>query len=96
MKGLVHSEADGLSIPSATLAPVSAPAMTVLAELAAMTGADIWERYDAGFCRELEKHGLVRIVKAKHAPKNGALRQPYFGCKATAAGRKLIASGASA
>lgn len=65
----------------------------MLTYLDGVAGADVWERWDAKTCRELEPLGLVRIVKAKNAPANGAMRQPFFGVKITAAGRKAIAKG---
>lgn len=58
--------------------------------LVGVEGADVWAQYHARICRELEKLKLVRIVKARNAPENGALQQPYFGVKITAAGRKAI------
>lgn len=58
--------------------------------LVGVPGCDVWERFDASICRELENLKLVRIVKARNAPKDGAKRQPYFGVKITAAGRKAI------
>lgn len=53
-------------------------------------GADVWGNFEARICRELEKLKMVRVVKAKNAPKNGAARQPYFGAKLTAAGRQAL------
>ena len=52
-------------------------------------GADIWGYGEAITCRELEKMGLVKIVPAMNAPKDGAKRQPYFGCIAIAKKLKL-------
>lgn len=69
---------------------------SLLLELAAMPGADVWDRPDAYLCRQLEPLGLVRIVKARGAPANGALRQPYFGVKITAAGRRALIAHAKA
>ena len=63
-----------------------------LRELADIPGADVWDRPDAAICRSLEKLGLVWIVKAKNAPRDGAQRQPYFGVKISAAGRRALRS----
>lgn len=54
-------------------------------------GCDVWDYSNAEACRALEKVGLVKIVKAKFPPRDGAQRQPYFGAKRTAAGTKAIA-----
>lgn len=62
----------------------------MLQTLSTIEGADVWDYSDARTGRELEKLGLVRIVKARNAPANGALRQPYYGVKITAAGRKAV------
>lgn len=66
--------------------------ITMLRALANVTGADVWGYRDARTGRELEKLGLVRIVKARNAPANGAERQPYYGIKIKAAGRKAVAA----
>lgn len=63
---------------------------SMLEYLVGVPGADVWDRSDAAVCRSLEPHKLVRIVKAKNAPKDGAARQPYFGVKITRAGMKAI------
>ena len=55
-------------------------------------GADVYGYGEAMICRQLQRADLVRIVKAKNAPKDGAEKQPYFGAKLTAAGRKLLAA----
>ncbi|WP_341020963.1 hypothetical protein [Brevundimonas diminuta] len=62
----------------------------MLEYLVGVEGADIWNHAQAGVCRSLEGRKLVRIVKAKNAPKDGAARQPYFGVKITRAGMKAI------
>lgn len=51
-------------------------------------GADVWNRKVAEIFREMEKEEpkLIRIVKPRMAPQNGADAQPYFGVKLTAAG----------
>ncbi len=54
------------------------------------TGADIWTLGPAQICRTLEKRGLVMIVNAQRAPRNGAERQPHFGAKLTAAGWRAL------
>ena len=56
-------------------------------------GADVWSRRAAVICREMARSRppLVTIVKAKHAPADGAAKQPYFGCIATWQGRELLA-----
>ena len=64
--------------------------LSMLEYLVGVEGADVWERAQAGVCRSLEGRKLVRIVKAKNAPKDGAARQPYFGVKITSAGKKAI------
>lgn len=55
-----------------------------------LDGADIYDLGDARLCRGLEKDGLVDCVPAQQAPKDGAKRQPYFGCIATKKGRKEL------
>jgi hypothetical protein len=56
-------------------------------------GADVYGFADALFLRGLHQTrcGFVRIVKARYAPKNGAERQPYFGCILTRKGRDVLA-----
>lgn len=54
-------------------------------------GADVYRMDLAGKYRELQKRGLVRIVKAKNAPKSGIEQQPYFGCIITAKGVRMLA-----
>lgn len=58
--------------------------------LSGVPGADVWEMHDAGVCRSLEPLKLVEIVQARHAPVDGAARQPYFGVKITPAGLRAI------
>ncbi len=55
-------------------------------------GADVWGYGNAMRLRSIEKKApsLIRIVKAKNKPA-GHLRQPYFGCIATKAGRAALA-----
>lgn len=53
-------------------------------------GCDVWGYTDAEAARALEKVGLVKVVKAKFAPRDGAKRQPYFGAKRTAAGTRAV------
>jgi hypothetical protein len=53
-------------------------------------GADIYERSMEGVLRDLSKLGLVDICEAMQAPKDGAKRQPYFGCILTPLGRKVL------
>ena len=43
-------------------------------------GADVWGYGEAKTCRQLETKGLVKIVRAMNAPRDGAKQQPYFGC----------------
>jgi hypothetical protein len=59
---------------------------------AVANGADIYGVGDAAILRRIQREvpGVVRIMRARTAPKNGAERQPYFGVKATAAGRRLV------
>lgn len=71
---------------------INADQRGMLEHLSKVPGADVWDWSDAKIGRELEVKGLVRIVKARHAPKNGALRQPYFGIKISAAGRKVVSA----
>jgi hypothetical protein len=70
--------------------PLTTEQREMLEYLCGVSGADVWDRPDAGVCRSLEPLKLVRIVKAKNAPKNGAARQPYFGVKITRAGMKAV------
>jgi len=55
-------------------------------------GADVWGRADAILYRDLAKLGLVEITEAMNAPKDGAKKQPYFGCIITPAGRAALDS----
>lgn len=57
-------------------------------------GADVYDYQIAQTLRSMERTGskLVRIVKAKGAPKDAAVRQPYFGAKVTAAGIRALAA----
>jgi hypothetical protein len=89
---------------AATPEPITKAAIDAIVELSlsdeaidllksVRTGADVWERWAAKDCRHLETLGLVRIVKARSAPKDGAMRQPYFGCVATARGKAVLQRG---
>lgn len=79
-----------------TTATATAPAKLepaqheMLTYFAGVEGADVWDRPQAHVCRELQTLGLLRIVKARGAPKDGAMRQPFFGAKITAAGRRAL------
>ena len=53
-------------------------------------GADIYALDLAMTLRELHKKGLVSITRAQDAPKDGARRQPYFGCILNAKGGKAL------
>lgn len=55
-------------------------------------GADVYSRSIAMTLRAMasEQPRLVRIMRPRLAPKNGAVRQPYFGAKLTAAGRRAL------
>lgn len=55
-------------------------------------GADVYEYSDAKLYRDLEKLGLVKIVKAMGAPKDGSKRQPYFGCIISELGLTVLKS----
>ena len=78
--------------PQSVVVPVepTGDGRSMLEYLVSVEGADVWERAQAGICRALEDRKLVRIVKAKNAPKDGAARQPYFGVKITRAGMKAV------
>jgi len=54
-------------------------------------GANIWDRSPAMDLRRIEKEtpGLIRIVKARANPP-GHMQQPYFGCKLTARGKRVL------
>ncbi len=56
-----------------------------------LNGADVWGYANAKHLRSIQKKRpeLIRIVKAHERPP-GHCRQPYFGCIATAAGRKYL------
>lgn len=69
---------------------LNADQIELLEFLHGVEGCDVWSRHQAGVARSLEPLKLVRIVKARNAPKNGALAQPYFGLKITRAGEKAI------
>lgn len=73
-----------------TLTDLNKDQRELLEYLAAVPGCDVWSSFDARLARSLEPMGLVRIVKAKNAPKDGALAQPYFGLKITKAGERAI------
>lgn len=67
-----------------------------MAELAAVkNGADIWGYRNAQLLRSIQKKRpeLIEIVPAMECPP-GHLRQPYFGCIATDAGRALLRAAA--
>ena len=53
----------------------------------------MWGYFEARTLRDIEKKApeLVRIVKAKERPP-GHMRQPYFGCIATAKARRALAN----
>ncbi len=57
----------------------------------ALTGCDVYGYLEAVFPRRCQRAGLVRVTRAKDAPKDGAAQQPYFGCVATAKGRQFAA-----
>jgi hypothetical protein len=59
-------------------------------------GADIWGYENAMHLRSIQRKApeLIDIVSAKTRPA-GHMRQPYFGCIATKAGRKYLRTGAS-
>lgn len=69
---------------------VEGPSETEAALRDVLNGADVYGRADAMLYRELEKLGLVNICEAMQAPKDGAKRQPYFGCIITVLGRKVL------
>lgn len=69
-----------------SLSPVARELLTALDQT---TGFDIYSLSQALAGRELEHHGLVRIVKAK-APPPVWQQRPYFGIKIKVAGRKLL------
>lgn len=69
--------------------PLSPVARELLAALDQTTGFDIYSLSQALAGRELEHHGLVRIVRAKAQPP-GWQQRPYFGIKIKVAGRKLL------
>jgi hypothetical protein len=56
-------------------------------------GADVWGYTEAMAVREIRRlhPQLIRIVKPRGAPKDGAQQQPYFGVIAKKAGRDLLA-----
>lgn len=60
--------------------------------LAIGRGVDVWGYRDATMLREMSRMrpALVKIVKARRAPRNGAMAQPYFGCKPTAHALRLL------
>jgi hypothetical protein len=62
------------------------------------SGADVWGYQHARILRDIERlhPQLIKIGKAKNAPKNGALQRPYFGAIATKAGKALLAKYAAA
>lgn len=55
-------------------------------------GADVWGYSHASILRDVQRlhPQLLRIVKAKNAPKDGAAKRPYFGAILTKAGRDLL------
>lgn len=60
---------------------------------AVKSGADIYSHALALKLREIEQEEpeLIWICKARHAPVDGAVQQPYFGCICTKAGRQELA-----
>jgi len=73
---------------------MSAVTLTVeeIAELRGVVkGADVWGYANAGRLRSIQKKApdLLDIVPAMDKPP-GHMQQPYFGCIATAAGRKYL------
>ena len=73
-----------------TVNNLDADQIELLEFLAGVEGCDVWSRHQAGVARSLETMKLVRIVKARNAPKDGAMAQPYFGLKITKAGERAI------
>ncbi len=57
---------------------------------AVRAGVDIWDDQDAVACRALEQLGLVLIGPAERAPAHGAMRQPFFACIISHAGRVVL------
>lgn len=57
-------------------------------------GGDVWGYIEAKTLRAVERDfprpRLIKITRAKNAPKDGAAHQPYFGAILTAAGRKAL------
>jgi hypothetical protein len=56
-------------------------------------GADVWGYGPAMHGRAIQRKAptLIRIVRAKEQPP-GHMRRPYYGCKATAAGKRALAA----
>ncbi len=67
----------------------------LLSHLATVPGSDIYAYGEAVDGRALEAAGLVRIVKAK-SPPAATERQPYYGIKINASGRRFIARAGAA
>ena len=59
---------------------------------AVIDGADVYCRAIAVRLREVERDfpGYICITRARHAPKDGARQQPYFGAILTPLGRKAV------
>lgn len=57
---------------------------------AVRSGVDIWDDQDAVACRALERLGLVLIGPPERAPSHGAMRQPFFACIISHAGRVVL------
>ncbi len=59
-------------------------------------GADVWGYRDARLLRSVQakRPELIEIVPAMERPP-GHMRQPYFGCIATEAGRQALKAASS-
>lgn len=66
--------------------------VTIMNMLYRYGGADVYDRYLAVGFRSMEKETpkMIRIVRPRRAPKDGVAKQPYFGVKLTAAGRRFV------
>lgn len=76
----------------ATEPELTAKQVALLRYLGSVEGADLYNYGEAIDGRRLEARGLVVCVKAVNPPKNGAERQPYYGCAITDAGRDFIST----